>query len=367
MNSQRLLFAAASAARYRAVIEALGAVFAITQADNRWDADAAIQDDPDVLVVEDVLPGGRGLKICERGRIRPDGSRRLVIVVGDRDRASIEEARARGMIDGWIPKDASAGEFLSRFWESHSARDDARAAALGAPAKALIGQARALFQELESGVVSLRVRNLLSQTATEVVSFADACTVSGFLGVMQEHHAYTFAHSLRVGILMATFGRHLGLDDDHVKLMAETGLAHDVGKLRIPLDILAKPGRLTEAEMDVMRTHPTCGAAMLGELYPDHPELIAAVRHHHEQLAGTGYPDGLRGGQIDELSLLTAVVDVYSALTDRRDYKQPMSAVQATEVMDGMAGPHLEPRLYRRFREVVGDLAATDGGAIQAA
>src|SRR3546814_1540728 len=73
--------------------------------------------------------------------------------------------------------------------------------------------------------------------------------------MMQEHHAYTFAHSLRVGILMAAYGRHLGLDDDHVKLMAETGLAHDVGKLRIPIDILAKPVRLTDAEMAVMRTH----------------------------------------------------------------------------------------------------------------
>src|SRR3546814_10994179 len=82
-----------------------------------------------------------------------------------------------------------------------------------------------------------------------------------FLGMMQEHHAYTFAHSLRVGILMAAFGRHLGLDDDHVKLMAETGLAHYVGKLRIPIAILAKPVRLTDAEMAVLRTHPTIRAA----------------------------------------------------------------------------------------------------------
>src|SRR3546814_8167851 len=82
--------------------------------------------------------------------------------------------------------------------------------------------------------------------------------------------------------------------------------------------------------------------------YPDHPELVAAVRHHHEQIAGTGYPDGLKNGQIDELSLVTAVVDVYSALTDRRDYKEPMPARQALTIMDGMAGPPLEPRMYRR-------------------
>src|SRR3546814_20256770 len=110
--------------------------------------------------------------------------------------------------------------------------------------------------------------------------------------------------------------------------------------------------------MAVMRTPPPLGAEMRGGLYPDHPELGAASRHHHEQIAGTGYPDGLKNGQIDELSLVTAMVDVYSALTDRRDYKEPMPARQALTIMDGMAGPHLEPRLYRRFREVVGDLAA---------
>src|SRR3546814_12173122 len=88
--------------------------------------------------------------------------------------------------------------------------------------------------------------------------------------MMQEHHAYTFAHSLRVAILMAAYGRHLGLDDDHVKLLAETGLAHDVRKQRIPIAILAKPVRLTDAEMAVMRTHATLGAEMRGGLSPDH-------------------------------------------------------------------------------------------------
>lgn len=363
MNRQRLLFAVASAARYGDVIEALAGAFTVVLVDNRWDADAAIRDDPDIMVVEDMLPGGRGLKVCERARHRPDGSRRLVLVIGDTDRASLEDAKVRGIFDGWIAHGASSGAFLNRFWELHAARDDARAAALGVPARTLVAQARALFRELESGIISAEVRTLLSETATEVVSFADACSVSGFLETMQEHHAYTFAHSLRVGILMATFGRQLGLDEDHVKLMAETGLAHDVGKLRVPLAILSKPGRLTDAEITVMRTHPGLGVEMLGDLYPDHPELIAAVHHHHEQLSGDGYPDGLKSGQIDELSLLTAVVDVYSALTDRRDYKAAMSTGQATAIMDGMAGPHLEPTLYRRFREIVGDLGATGDAA----
>src|SRR3546814_14849978 len=100
---------------------------------------------------------------------------------------------------------------------------------------------------------------------------------------------------------MAAYGRHLGLDDDHVKLMAETGLAHDVGKLRIPIAILAKPVRLTDAEMAVMRTHPTLGAEILGGLYPDHPELVAAVRPHPEQIDGPGSSHGLQNRPDDAL------------------------------------------------------------------
>lgn len=365
MRRERLLLAMGSTLRREAVIAALGRRFAVTAVDSRWDADAALDEDPQVLVVDDILPGGRGLKVCERGRLRPDGSRRLAVLIADHDAAAVHQAMADGVIDGWIPRDAGAGTVLGRLWDLLAGLDDSTAAAHGDGAARLVGTARALFRELGSGIVDERIRGLLSQAASDVVSFVDAGTVSGFLGLLQDHHAYTFAHSLRVAVLMAAFGRHLGIAEDHVRLMAETGLAHDLGKLRIPLDVLAKPGRLDAAETAVMRTHAALGADMLADLYPDHPGLIAAVRHHHEQLAGTGYPDGLKGGQIDELSLLTAVVDVYTALTDRRDYKEAMPPAQATAVMDSMAGPHLEPRLYRRFREVVRDLEA--GGVTRAA
>lgn len=367
MKLERLLLATANPARYEAVRVVLGEAFELHAVDNRWDADAVLERDPDVLVVEESLPGGRGLRICERARNRPDGQNCLIILLGDRDRAAVDEASGAGLIDGWISRTASAGEFLNQFWGLYGVRDDRRLLAAGPEAEPLLNNSRRLFDELGSGVVSGRTRALMSDTATHVVTFADACSASSLLELLQGHHAYTFAHSLRVGILMATFGRQLGLDDDHVKLMAETGLAHDVGKLRIPFEILSKPSRLTDDEMAVMRTHSALGADMLAEVYRDQQGLLAAVRHHHEHLSGGGYPDGLKCGQIDELSLLTAVVDVYSALTDRRDYKPPLPMQEATEIMDTMAGPHLEPRLYRRFREIIRDLAASGDASTVAA
>lgn len=367
MTLERLLLGVANPARYNAILVAFRDSFEVTCVDNRWDADAALESNPDIVVVEDVLPGGRGLKICERARERPGGQNALILVIADHDSSAVEEARQAGVIDGWVLRSASAGSVLHRFWDLYSTRDDRRLAAEEPEAKVLLDNSRRLFRSMDDGVINSHTRSLLSETATRVVTFADECSVTNVLGLLQGHHAYTFAHSLRVGILMATFGRHLGLDTDHVALMAETGLAHDVGKLRIPIDILAKPGRLSDDEMAIMRTHPDLGASMLADVYADRPGLIAAVRHHHEQLAGTGYPNGLKGGQIDELSLLTAVVDIYTALTDRRDYKPAMPVHQATAIMDTMAGPHLEPKLYRCFREVALDLVGSDSRATIAA
>ncbi len=353
MSLQHILLAAGLPGRYQAILGAIGDTFATTAVDNRWDADAALATDPDILIVEDVLPGGNGLKFCERARLRPDGSRRTVLVISDSDRSALADIRDRGIIDSWIAKNASPGALLTRFWELQAGRDDERLRLALPAAGRMVSQGRALFDQVGGGIVSVRTRDLISSTAAEVVSFTDSTSASGLLEQLQGHHAYTFAHSLRVAILMATFGRHLGLDEDHVRLMAETGLAHDLGKLRIPVEILGKPARLSDAKIMVVRDHPALGAGMLAELYADRGQLLSAVRHHHERLDGNGYPDALTGAQIDELSLLTSVVDIYTALTDRRDYKAPMTMDRATEIMDAMAGPHLEPRLYRRFQEVV--------------
>jgi len=365
MPQERLLLAISSPRDYESVQVVLSEAFETRVFANRWDADAGLDRKPDILLVEDSLPGGRGLKVCERARALPGGRARLIVLIGNA--ATAEAAKTAGVIDGWIPGTISPGEFLTRFWRLYRTRDDRKLVAAGAEAAPLIRSGRALFDELETGMITDRTRALLSDTATRVVSFAGDFSASAILELLQGHHAYTFAHSLRVGILMAAFGKHLGLDEDNVTLMTETGLAHDVGKLGIPLEILAKPSRLSADEMTVMRSHPVLGADMLGDIYSDQPGLLAAVRHHHEQLSGDGYPNGLKGRQIDELSLLTAVVDVYTALTDRRDYKAPMPTTDAIATMDSMAGRHLEPRLYRRFVEIVAEIAPVDAASTAAA
>ena len=111
-------------------------------------------------------------------------------------------------------------------------------------------------------------------------------------------------------------GEALGLRGGRLRELARAGILHDVGKLSVPHAILAKPGRLTDAEMDVIRRHPGWGEELLAEL--GYPERIRRwVRGHHERLDGSGYPDALGGPRLDLETRILAVADVYDALVSR--------------------------------------------------
>ena len=135
---------------------------------------------------------------------------------------------------------------------------------------------------------------------------------------------YTYTHCINVSILAVILGKKLGYSREELELVGMAGLFHDAGKSVIPNEILNKPGKLTDKEMNVMRTHPLRGYQVLKE-QPDIPiEVLRGALEHHEKNDGSGYPRGLKGDEISEIARLLAVVDVYDALTSRRVYKDPM-------------------------------------------
>ena len=128
-------------------------------------------------------------------------------------------------------------------------------------------------------------------------------------------------------------------------------LLHDIGKLTIPPEILNKPGKLDDAEWDVMRKHPVVGVDMLGE---DLSFLVrAVVRHHHERWDGKGYPDGLAGERIHQFARLAAVADVYDAVTSERSYKPAAAPHVGVTVIEHGAGSHFDPEAVAIFSKVV--------------
>jgi putative nucleotidyltransferase with HDIG domain len=163
----------------------------------------------------------------------------------------------------------------------------------------------------------------------------------------------TALHSRTVGRYAELAAAELGLGAEHVDRVRLAGLLHDVGKLSTPHAILTKPGRLTDAEMQVIQRHPGEGDALLRELgYPE--QIRRGVRGHHERLDGSGYPDGLRGDAIDLETRILAVADVWDALVSPRVYRGAWSPERAMALLVAESATAFDPRCVDALRVLTG-------------
>ncbi len=161
--------------------------------------------------------------------------------------------------------------------------------------------------------------------------------------------AYLLEHSLNVAVLMATFAKFLGLDQELVDELAFAGLLHDIGKVDIPDKILLKPAKLTDPEMKIMKGHVQAGIDAL-EYMPDvSPTLLEVVALHHEKVDGTGYPNQVPGDEITQFGRMISIADCYDAMTADRCYKKGMPAAKAMKVLLKYAGSHFDKALVNQF------------------
>ena len=170
---------------------------------------------------------------------------------------------------------------------------------------------------------------------------------------------YSYMHSVAVCALMVSLAQQLGHDDDACRAAGLAGLLHDLGKAAIPLEILNKPGKLTEAEFAVIRTHPRKGWEMLQDAKGLQETTGASERamdvclHHHERLDGGGYPDALSGEPLSVLARMGAVCDVYDAITSDRPYKSGWDPSESIARMASWQG-QFDPAIFRVFVRSLG-------------
>jgi len=183
---------------------------------------------------------------------------------------------------------------------------------------------------------------------------SDAVGEGGFahwLETVRRHHEGTYQHCLLVTGTAAAFGLSLGLAKVDMERLYSAAMFHDIGKARIPLAVLDKPGRLDDRERALIETHPAAGYDALKGTAGVSSEILDAVRHHHEYLDGSGYPDGLGAAEISDLVRVLTISDIFAALIEDRRYKPPMSRAEAYEILGGMRGK-LEMPLVTAFRSV---------------
>ncbi|HEX7762791.1 MAG TPA: HD-GYP domain-containing protein [Cellvibrio sp.] len=198
-----------------------------------------------------------------------------------------------------------------------------------------VEQARALVEEISNSV--LRQPHALISLAR-----------------LKNADEYTYMHSVAVCALMIALARQLALDEEMVREAGFAGLLHDIGKVGIPLKVLNKPGKLTDAEFSVVKSHPEVGARILMGSYEVSPMVLDVCLHHHEKMDGTGYPHGLKGETISLFAKMGAVCDVYDAITSNRPYKKGWSPADSIRKMAEWSKGHFDETVFQAFVKTVG-------------
>jgi HD-GYP domain-containing protein (c-di-GMP phosphodiesterase class II) len=173
------------------------------------------------------------------------------------------------------------------------------------------------------------------------------------LARLKTHDDYTFMHSVAVCALMVALGRQLGLDEAACREAGHAGLLHDIGKAVMPPEVLNKPGKLTDDEYGVMKTHPERGHALLLEGRGAGETALDVCLHHHEKVDGSGYPHRLTGERMSRVARMGAVCDVYDAITSNRPYKAGWDPAESIARMASWKG-HFDEAIFAAFVRSIG-------------
>ncbi|MCL1908333.1 MAG: HD-GYP domain-containing protein [Holophagaceae bacterium] len=172
---------------------------------------------------------------------------------------------------------------------------------------------------------------------------------------IKKRDSYTFQHSVSISALLVTFCHAIGgYTEEEMHQIGLGGLFHDVGKMRVPNQILNKPGRLTEAEFAIMRTHVDEGVKYLQKGHALPESTMKIVSEHHERFDGSGYPRGKASKAISKLGQMASIVDVYDAITSIRVYHKALEPINAMQLIFEWGGKHFDETLVHQFIKGVG-------------
>jgi len=177
-------------------------------------------------------------------------------------------------------------------------------------------------------------------------------TLKSLATIMDAKSPWTRGHAERVTDYAVAIGKKLGLDDNTLQTLKLGGLLHDIGKIGTYDVVLDKPDKLTREEFEIVKSHPERGAMIL-EPIKQLKDIVPIVRHHHERIDGTGYPDGLKGEEIPLLARILSVADAYDSITADRPYRKSPRLDYALSELRNNAGTQFDPKIVDALLEVI--------------
>jgi len=319
-----------------------------------WRTGFVLKDPKDLARIRDTairevwIDTSRGLGVARgvAGVSREEADSQIDSQFAEMAEAAAEEALERPPAPSPAPAAAPAGSTLPTSMEA-----ELRAAAL------ICHRAReavaSMFAEARLGraVDASGARDLVNEIADSVTRNPSALISLARLKTADD---YTYLHSVAVCALMVALARQVRLPEDDVRQAGMAGLMHDLGKAAIPLEVLNKPGKLTDEEFAIVREHPVQGHAMLQEVGGVSALVLEACLHHHEKMDGTGYPHRQQGEGISRIARMAAICDVYDAITSDRPYKRGWDPAESVRRMAEWGPAHFDPLLFQAFVKSIG-------------
>ncbi|HMD30579.1 MAG TPA: HD domain-containing phosphohydrolase [Candidatus Acidoferrales bacterium] len=245
----------------------------------------------DLALLDVMMPGRTGYAVCHEAKSDPDTRLIPIVLVTGLNRS---EDRIKGIEGG-------ADDFLSK--------------------------------PVDRAELLARVRSLLRlKLFTDELESAETVLCSLAISI-EAKDPYTVGHCDRLSVYAEAMGKRVGLNPELLIALRRGGIVHDLGKVAVPEHILRKPGPLTPEERKIMEEHPAAGERICAPL-KSFRNVLPIIRHHHEKLDGSGYPDGLKGSAIPLTARILSAVDIYDALTTDRPYRKALSREQALHTMN---------------------------------
>lgn len=312
---------------------------------------------PDAMLVADDRLRESDLKLLTAMRAEPELAAVPVTVLASDDSCGYRADALGAGATACLAAPHTAGILINAVSAALNAAVEKRWERLPAVEAAALKASAAMFCEVAAliaadGAISYPAIRAACQP---LITAIRSKNIRNILQAVREHDDYTFAHSLRVGVFLSMFGSGIGLSPEDQNVLTIGGLLHDLGKIRIPTLVLNKPGRLSDAEFDIMKGHVPATLQIL-ERCKDVPRAALVIAgQHHERLDGSGYPNGLTAAQLNDLARMAGIADVFSALTDRRVYKSAIAPEPAFDIMRRDMHRHLDQQLLERFRQMLLD------------